>query len=75
MELEKEMAPVEPHGLNAEPAAAAPIDGVQGGDVSGNAVLQEAEIVKVEEEEEVEHMDGDSKILFSKEENEVESKK
>jgi hypothetical protein len=75
MELEKQMAPVEPHGLNAESVAAAPIDGVQGGDVSGNAVLQEAEIVKVEEEEEVEHMDGDSKILFSKEENEDESKK
>jgi hypothetical protein len=74
MELEKQMAPVEPHGLNAESVAAAPIDGVQGGDVSGNAVLQGAEIVKVEEEEEVEHMDGDSKILFSKEENEDESK-
>jgi hypothetical protein len=68
MELEKLMAPVEQHGLNADPVAAAPIDGVPGGDVSANALLQGAEIIKVEDEEEVEHMDGDSKILFSKEE-------
>ena len=85
MELEKQMAPVEPNGLNAEPLPAVPVDGVQavlqGAEIAGNAdgvnlvsVSEDKEAeVKVEEEEEEEeeeeHMDGDSKDLFSKEEN------